>query len=62
MSDYECTECGAEVNESANFCPNCGEKFDGITDDAFEVFECSTCMTDVDESATVCPNCGEYFE
>lgn len=30
MSDYECTSCRADVNESAKFCPECGEKFKGI--------------------------------
>lgn len=31
--DFNCTSCGASVNYSANFCPNCGEMFDGIEDD-----------------------------
>lgn len=30
MSDYECTSCGADASESAKFCPECGEKFDGV--------------------------------
>ncbi len=31
--DFNCTSCGASVNYTANFCPNCGEMFDGIEDD-----------------------------
>jgi hypothetical protein len=25
---FQCTDCGAEVNENANFCPKCGVRFD----------------------------------
>ncbi|MCK4267028.1 MAG: zinc-ribbon domain-containing protein, partial [Thermoplasmata archaeon] len=28
--EFTCTECGAPVSASSNFCPNCGERFDGI--------------------------------
>ena len=31
--DFTCTECGAPVSASSNFCPNCGERFDGIEEE-----------------------------
>ncbi len=32
--DFTCTSCGAPVSSEHNFCPKCGEKFDGIEDEA----------------------------
>ena len=28
--EFSCTTCGAPVSATHNFCPSCGEKFDGI--------------------------------
>jgi hypothetical protein len=34
--EFTCTSCGAPVSSEHNFCPKCGEKFDGIEDEADE--------------------------
>ncbi len=31
--EFICTSCGAAVSTSHNFCPKCGEKFNGIVDE-----------------------------
>jgi len=31
--EFTCTTCGSSVSESHNFCPQCGEKFEGIEEE-----------------------------
>ncbi|MFO7618139.1 MAG: zinc ribbon domain-containing protein [Thermoplasmata archaeon] len=33
---FSCDQCGAPVGVDDNFCPKCGERFDGVDDDARE--------------------------
>lgn len=33
---FTCDQCGAGVGENDNYCPKCGERFDGVEDDAPE--------------------------
>jgi DNA-directed RNA polymerase subunit RPC12/RpoP len=32
-SEYECTDCGADVGEEDKFCQNCGEKLEGFEEE-----------------------------
>lgn len=47
----KCQKCGAEINVSAKFCPECGEKMPA------KKF-CSECGAEVNASAKFCPECG----
>jgi predicted amidophosphoribosyltransferase len=51
-----CSECGTQVTDDADFCPHCGEYFEGE-----EVF-CPGCSARISEKATTCPKCGRIFE
>ena len=46
----KCPECGAEVQDGVNFCPNCGHKM---------VATCPKCGGEIIPGAKFCPNCGE---
>jgi len=58
---YTCSECGAEVDRDAEFCPSCGADISEIEvvdgDDDFE-YACSECGATVSESDQVCSACG----
>ena len=63
----KCTVCNNEVDENAEFCPNCGTKVDASTF-AQETENqpvqtentkfCSNCGETIDINAVVCPKCG----
>ena len=47
----KCTNCGADLADSAKFCPECGTKV------VREVF-CAQCGTKLAAGAKFCPECG----
>ncbi len=47
--DYICSSCGAVVDEKAEKCPNCGESFEGITDED-KIFHVEIIEEDEDET------------
>ena len=65
MAVAKCSECGAEVDESASFCEKCGNE---ITKEVAQnrdednrnesAVKCSECGAEVDESSSFCSNCG----
>ncbi len=63
---FVCSECGAEVSDSADRCPQCGERFDEPKDETKrpkkDEFVCTECGATVDENALTCWNCGKEFE
>lgn len=48
-----CDKCGAQMKETAKFCPECGQK-QGLT--------CPKCGADVSKKAKFCPECGENLK
>ena len=50
-----CEKCGANVEDSEQFCPNCGNK---LANNSQTKKFCSNCGGQVNEDAVVCPNCG----
>jgi hypothetical protein len=55
---FECPQCGASVETTANSCPKCGVLF---AEEGAEMFECPACNTLVDLDAKSCPGCGAIF-
>lgn len=57
LSTVECTDCGAELDEDANFCVECGAE---ITqgDESDELGACPSCEADVEPEDSFCVNCG----
>jgi predicted amidophosphoribosyltransferase len=51
-----CSSCGAQVTKDVEFCPHCGEYFEG------EEITCPGCKSVVRENDTSCPKCGRIFE
>jgi len=51
----KCPKCNAEIENDANFCPECGSKIETF------VF-CANCGAKLEEGATFCSNCGEKIE
>lgn len=49
-----CSNCGTEVAEGMEFCPDCGEKIGA----AKKVVYCRNCGEEISENAVVCPKCG----
>jgi DNA-directed RNA polymerase subunit RPC12/RpoP len=54
---FVCSECGADVPEDANECPQCGEKFEDE-----EGLKCPSCGKEVSSAATNCWNCGKELK
>lgn len=48
----KCTNCGASVDENANFCPSCGNRM------KVKKTACIECGTMIDEGTKFCPQCG----
>jgi RNA polymerase subunit RPABC4/transcription elongation factor Spt4 len=55
---FECPQCGATVETTANSCPKCGVLF---AEEGTEMFECPACNTLVNLDAKSCPGCGAMF-
>ena len=55
---FECPQCGATVETTANSCQKCGVLF---AEEGTEVFECPACNTLVNLDAKSCPGCGAMF-
>jgi RNA polymerase subunit RPABC4/transcription elongation factor Spt4 len=55
---FECPQCGATVENTANSCPKCGVLF---AEEGAEMFECPACNTLVNLDAKLCPGCGAVF-
>ena len=67
----KCTVCNNEVDENAEFCPNCGTKVEEMAT-TNEVVEqtvsnqntkfCPNCGKQIDINAVICPKCGVQIE
>lgn len=55
---FECPQCGAHVETTANSCPNCGVLF---AEEGADMFQCPACNTLVSVDAKSCPGCGAMF-
>lgn len=47
---YVCPDCGQEVDNSQNFCPNCGCPLSWV--------DCPACGQEIKNGQNFCPNCG----
>lgn len=54
MALIKCPECGKEVSDKANSCPNCG----AVVKKKF----CQHCGERIDEDCEICPKCGKRVE
>lgn len=52
-----CQSCGAEMKNSAKFCPECGEKQETVK----KTKHCTECGAEVKTNAKFCPECGAKF-
>lgn len=51
MSMITCPECGRQISDKAQNCPNCGAPVE-------KKIICEECGTELDKDAKACPNCG----
>ncbi|SDR17519.1 double zinc ribbon domain-containing protein [Natronobacterium texcoconense] len=58
-ADETCHSCGAEVDASMAFCPDCGAELE--EDDEPELTACPSCENPVDDEA-YCPSCGLHLD
>lgn len=62
MALLKCCECGKEVSEYAETCPNCGCEVSKIKESILihngNKVKCCECGQEVSEHAVACPNCG----
>lgn len=56
----QCPDCHADVDEEANFCPNCGRKIDNVRyiEEDPDFIECENCHFQAERGSTYCPRCG----
>lgn len=50
-----CKKCGAQLNETDAFCPNCGSAVDR---DSSDMIFCRKCGSPMNKNALFCPTCG----
>lgn len=53
-----CTHCGAELNDDAVFCVNCGKAVENSQNAAPQIKYCTNCGAELKEGADYCVNCG----
>ena len=59
MSLIICKECGKEISDKANTCPNCGApNLNLSTNTKF----CKHCGESIDKECIICPKCGKQVE
>ena len=60
MAIIKCSNCGKEVSDKANACPQCGQNLTVEQESVEETKHlfCEECGTPVAENAEMCPNCG----
>lgn len=54
MALIKCNECGKEMSNKADFCPNCGAEN--------SIMVCPECGKQISRKASLCPNCGYTFK
>lgn len=57
-----CPTCDARVQRHANFCPQCGEKLEEVSDDGPAQENCPGCGNPRKEGAPFCETCGRGFD
>ena len=62
----KCRNCGVEVSDSFDLCPNCGSNLkvssQNNNETHFGVLICSGCGNEVHGGVNFCPDCGEKME
>ena len=53
MALIRCNECGSDMSDKADFCPNCGAEN--------KIMFCPECDKQLSRKAVLCPNCGYTF-
>lgn len=57
-----CTQCGVEIQEEVNYCPECGAKMASFEDEITgPVKHCKQCGTPMPADMFYCLNCGMPF-
>ncbi len=58
-----CSECGKELKEGAELCPNCGFTINGLTQETGPKTKfCSRCGTEITNEMDFCPKCGRSLK
>lgn len=55
MALINCPECGKEISDKANMCPNCGNP-------VAKKKYCKFCGDEIDIDCVICPKCGKQVE
>lgn len=53
----KCSNCGADVTETASFCPRCGKPVE--VNQGVKEMVCPACNAEVPEGTNFCPQCGK---
>jgi TM2 domain-containing membrane protein YozV/RNA polymerase subunit RPABC4/transcription elongation factor Spt4 len=54
MSEKYCANCGIEIDQTEEICPECGVRQPGATKTKY----CANCGNKIDKKAEICPECG----
>ncbi len=54
----KCSNCGVEVADTFDSCPNCGNDLNSIKEDSVKTIKCENCGSEIQEGQLVCPSCG----
>jgi len=58
-----CTHCGAEINDDAVFCVNCGKAVERpANENSRKIKYCTYCGAELKDEADVCLSCGRRVE
>ena len=55
---WNCRNCGAQLEEGVNFCPNCGTSINWEQSWAQAIFTCGNCGGEFNGKVEFCPHCG----
>lgn len=60
MALIKCSECGRQISEKAEYCPNCGcpVEREQVQKQNQSALVCPECGQQISENAECCPNCG----
>lgn len=58
-----CSQCGVEIQEEVNFCPECGAPMKSVdANDMHEIKRCAKCKALMPSDMFYCLNCGKSFD
>ena len=58
----KCSNCGVNVPETSEFCPNCGNDLSNDVKEVSDALKCSNCGAQVKDGNSFCSSCGTKIE